>query len=69
MKANVFSVEGKKLHEVNLPKAFESNVNSSLIKRAVLSIQSMAIQPKGASPRAGRRKRNQCWTCKIAKAQ
>ena len=54
MKAFVISVEGKKLHEISLPKAFESDVDSGLIKRAVLSIQSTGKQPKGAKKRAGR---------------
>ncbi len=54
MKAFVISVEGKKLHEISLPKAFESGVDSGLIKRAVLSIQSAGKQPKGAKKRAGR---------------
>ncbi len=54
MKANVLSIEGKKLKEINLPKAFDADVDKGLIKRAVLSIQSMAVQPKGNKPRAGR---------------
>ena len=54
MKADVFSVEGKKLREVELPKQFEADVDRGLIKRAVLSIQSAAIQPKGGYPKSGR---------------
>jgi len=54
MKADVFSIEGRKLHGVELPKAFEADIDKGLIKRAVLSIQSMARHPKGVMPRAGR---------------
>jgi len=54
MKAVVFSLDGKKLHDVELPGAFGADVDSGLIKRAVLSIRSKAIQPKGTYPLAGR---------------
>jgi len=54
MKADVLSLDGKKLHSVELPKAFEADIDAGLIKRAVLSIQSQARHPKGAMPRAGR---------------
>jgi large subunit ribosomal protein L4e len=54
MKAKVFSVEGKEVREIDLPKAFDSPLNTELIKRAVLSIQSKKKQPKGTDPRAGR---------------
>lgn len=54
MKAFVVSIEGKKGKEISLPKAFEAEVDSGLIKRAVLSMQSMAKQPNGTKPRAGR---------------
>ncbi|MCX6798944.1 MAG: 50S ribosomal protein L4 [Candidatus Diapherotrites archaeon] len=54
MRADVFSIEGKKLHEVELPTQFSADVDRGLIKRAVLSIQSAAIQPKGAFAWAGR---------------
>ena len=55
MKAKVFSVEGKEVREIDLPKAFDSPLNKELIKRAVLSIQSKKKQPKGTDPRAGRK--------------
>jgi len=54
MKATIVSIEGKKLNEIALPKAFEADVDSSIIKRAVLSMQSYAKQPQGTMPRAGR---------------
>jgi large subunit ribosomal protein L4e len=55
MKANVISLEGKKIKEIELPKAFETEVDAELIKRAVLSIESNAFQKKGADPLAGRK--------------
>jgi len=54
MKANVLSMDGKKVREISVSKAFDSDVDAGLIKRAVLSIRSMALQPKGPSPIAGR---------------
>ncbi len=54
MKASVLSLDGKKLKEISLPTVFETEVDSGLIKRAVLSMQSARIQPKGPSRMAGR---------------
>jgi len=54
MKADVLSVEGKKLREIELPKQFEAEVDKGVVKRAVLAIQSNARQPQGTMPRAGR---------------
>jgi large subunit ribosomal protein L4e len=54
MKASVLGLDGKKLHDLELPSHFEADVDKGLIKRAVLSMQSNARQPKGSFPRAGR---------------
>jgi len=54
MNASVYSIEGKPLREMTLPKAFETPLNRELIKRAVLSMQSNKRQPKGTKPGAGR---------------
>lgn len=54
MKADILSLDGKKLKEIELPAAFETEVDKDLIKRAVLASQSARIQPKGPNPRAGR---------------
>lgn len=54
MKADVFSLDGKKMHEIALPKIFETEFHPDLIKRAVLSIQSARFQPKGKYKKAGR---------------
>ncbi len=55
MKANVVSVEGKKVKEIELPKVFDSEYNPDLIKRDVLSIESNSFQKKGSDIRAGRK--------------
>ncbi len=54
MKAHIFSIEGKKGSEVELPRQFSSEVDMGLIKRAVLAIQSAGVQLKYPSPLAGR---------------
>jgi large subunit ribosomal protein L4e len=54
VKAGVFSVEGKKMKEIELPSAFSESVKEELIKRAVLAIQSAKAQTRGSNPRAGR---------------
>jgi len=54
MKASVLSLDGVKVREIELSKAFGSSVDAELIKRAVLSIRSMAVQPKGTYWLAGR---------------
>ena len=53
-KAHVVSVEGKRLSEMELPRQFSSEIDSGLIKRAVLAIQSAGVQLKYPSPLAGR---------------
>ena len=54
MKAAVYSIEGKKVREREMPEVFETPFLPELIKRAVLSMQSAGMQPKGAFSRAGR---------------
>ena len=54
MKVTVLSLDGKKLKEIALPTVFETAVDEGLIKRAVLSMQSARIQPKGPNKKAGR---------------
>jgi len=54
MKADVLSVEGKKVKSISLPAVFSHAYEPELIKRAVLSAQSARIQPKGVKPKAGR---------------
>lgn len=55
MKANVYSLEGKKVGEVELPKVFEEEVRPDLIKRAVIAAQSHRYQAHGVDVMAGKR--------------
>ncbi|MBI2598393.1 MAG: 50S ribosomal protein L4 [Candidatus Diapherotrites archaeon] len=54
MKAEILGIDGKKVKEIDLPEVFQTPVDEKLIKRAVLSIESAAMQPKGPSKSAGR---------------
>jgi large subunit ribosomal protein L4e len=56
MKASVFSLSGKPLKEITLPKQFEEKIRPDIIKRAVLSQQSHSIQPQGTDLLSGLRK-------------
>lgn len=53
MKAQVFSVDGKALREVELPLQFSLDVRMDLISRAAIADQTTHYQPKGNDPRAG----------------
>jgi large subunit ribosomal protein L4e len=53
MKADVLSLDGKKLKQIDLPSQFEEDYRPDLIKRAVLVIQSNKRQKYGAKPDAG----------------
>lgn len=53
MKATVYSIEGKALRQIDLPGVFESPQREDLVKRAVLSEESMTYQPKGNFRLAG----------------
>ncbi|MEA3378574.1 MAG: 50S ribosomal protein L4 [Nanoarchaeota archaeon] len=55
MKADVLSLEGKKLKSIDLPSQFEEEYRPNLIKRAVLAIFSHRRQKYGANPEAGKR--------------
>ncbi len=54
MKASVHSIEGAKAREIELPKAFEGEVDEGLIKRAVLSARSAKRQAFGPKRMSGR---------------
>lgn len=54
MKANVLSLEGKKISDIQLPKQFESELDEALIKRAVQAIQTAGVQTKYPYVYAGR---------------
>ena len=53
MKAQLYSVEGKSLKDVELPAQFSVDVRPDLISRAAISDQTKHYQPKGNDPRAG----------------
>jgi len=55
MKADVLSLDGKKVKEVDLPKQFDEGYRSDLIKRAFLALMSHKRQPYGAFKEAGKR--------------
>ena len=53
MKADVYSIEGKVVKHIELPAIFKSEARDDLVKRAVLSEESMLYQPKGNFRLAG----------------
>ena len=53
MKAEIYSLDGKHVHDVQLPAQFQYPYRDDLIKRAVLSEESRTFQPKGSYPLAG----------------
>ena len=55
MEANVYDLEGNPTGKIRLPEVFKAFVRADLIKRAVLTIQSHRIQPKGRDRMAGKR--------------
>ncbi|MBN2454615.1 50S ribosomal protein L4 [Candidatus Woesearchaeota archaeon] len=55
MKLEVRSAQNEKKGEIELPEQFSEEVNSDLIARAVLAVQSRKRQRYGASPEAGKR--------------
>jgi len=55
MKAHVYSVDGKKDKEIDLPKVFDERYLPKVIARAVIAKQSRRLQPKGNDVLAGLR--------------
>jgi len=55
MNANIYSIEGNIVGEIELPDVFNTSYRPDIIKRAVLSIQSERYQPYGSDPMAGKR--------------
>lgn len=51
-KANVLSIEGKKLKEISLPEAFGKKIRTDIVSKVLESKKSM--QPYGPSPLAGK---------------
>ncbi|MDK2974239.1 MAG: large subunit ribosomal protein L4e [Methanofollis sp.] len=61
MKANVRSIDGTVIREIELPTVFDEPYRPDLIKKAVLSIQSARLQPHGTHPFAGIRSSAVGW--------
>ena len=53
MKADVFSIDGKKIEEVELPNVFSTKTNSDLIHKAYINLQSHKFQKHATHPTAG----------------
>ena len=53
MKANLYSQDGKKLKQIELPRQFNEEIRPDIISRAVLAIQSHKRQRYGTDPWAG----------------
>ena len=55
MKVDIYSLDGKKIKSVELPKQFDEPIRDDLIKRAVLAIRSAKRTRYGAKKEAGKR--------------
>lgn len=55
MKTNVYDMTGKATSQVELPAVFDQAVDETLIKRAVLSIESAGKQAYGPNPMSNRK--------------
>ncbi len=61
MKAQIKTIDGKEAGEIELPALFEEEYRPDLIKKAVISIQSMRYQPHGTNPYAGMKTSAESW--------
>lgn len=61
IKVNVYSIEGKKKGKINLPRAFDTEVRTDLIRNAVTRARANRRQPYGPNPRAGQRHSVEQW--------
>lgn len=61
MKVHVYSLEGKPIEEIELPKIFDEELRPDVIKRAVLAHQTTRLQPYGADEMAGKRTSAETW--------
>lgn len=55
MKCNVYSLDGKVLEEMDIPKVFSTEFRPDLIKRSVLASISARVQPYGPNTLAGKK--------------
>ncbi len=56
MKAGVYSLEGEKIGEVELPAVFQAKIREDIIRRVFTAQQTAKKQPKGTDPLAGNRR-------------
>lgn len=56
MKSNLYSIEGEKVKEINLPKVFNFTPREDLIQKAFRAITLSLRAPYGSSPLAGTRR-------------
>lgn len=54
-KVNVYSLEGKPIKALILPKVFGTPIRPDVIKRVVIALQSHRLQPKGRDIMAGKK--------------
>lgn len=59
--SGVFSLEGKRVSRIRIPKVFETTLRPDVIKRAVVAIQSHRFQPQGRDTMAGKRTTAESW--------
>ncbi|RLF03579.1 MAG: 50S ribosomal protein L4 [Thermoprotei archaeon] len=57
----VYSLEGKKLKEIETPKVFYTPVRKDLILKVFLALRTSRLQPKGVDPLAGKRTTAESW--------
>jgi large subunit ribosomal protein L4e len=55
LKAQVFSLDGKKIDDIELPKVFSTPYRPDVIHKAFVHLQSCIFQPQGRDPLAGER--------------
>lgn len=53
MKASVYSLDGKKIEDLELPKIFNTPFRQDVIHKAYVNLQSHIFQPQGRDPLAG----------------
>ena len=61
VKVNVYSIKGKKKGKINLPKAFDTEIRTDLIRNAVTVARANRRQPYGPGRRAGFRHSVETW--------
>lgn len=61
MKAQVLSLDGQPVEEIELPPVFSTELRPDIISRAVLAAQTARLQPWGADEMAGKRTSAETW--------